>query len=135
MKNGGARLVLFSLLWIGLFSGVPASAQERPNLGEHKFWDRTNILLYSTTAAVATADFWTTRRAISRGASELNPLAEPFAGSDGAFAAYKLATLSGYVGLGYLFHRKGWHSLERAAPVVAIATDGTAAALNLRIAF
>ncbi len=102
---------------------------------EHKFWDRKNILLHSAAAAAAAADFWTTRRAISRGGRELSPLARPFAGGSAAFAAYKAGSWGTYLGLSYLFHRKGWHRLEHIMPAVEIATDGAAVGFNLRGAF
>jgi len=124
------KLVLAWLLLI-----VPAFAQEQGEYSDHRFWDRTNIMLHSTTAAAAIADFWTTRRIVSCGGRERNPLARPFAGSDGAFAAYKAASWASYLGISYLFHRKGWHRLERMFPLVAISADGTAVGFNFRLIF
>ncbi len=72
---------------------------------------------------------------MANGGHEKNPLARPFAGSDATFAAYKAANVGGYLGLSYLFHRKGWHQLERILPMVAISTDGAAAGFNLKVNF
>jgi len=99
---------------------------------EHKFWDHRNILLHAAAAGAAAADFWTTRRALSRGSLERNPLARPFAQTDAGFAAYKAGSWGTYLGLAYLSHRKGWHRLERVLPFVAITTDGTAVGINLK---
>ncbi len=101
----------------------------------HKFWSRINGVLYGAAATAAAADFWTTRHAVSHGGRELNPLARPFAGSDALFAAYKVGSVGSYLGLSYLFHRKGWHKLERFVPVIAIAADSTAAVLNRKRSF
>ncbi len=123
------------------FLALPASAQDEIVSQEsfpsatHEFWDRGNITLYSAAAAAAAADFWTTRRVMANGGHEKNPLARPFAGSDATFAAYKAANVGGYLGLSYLFHRKGWHQLERILPMVAISTDGAAAGFNLKVDF
>lgn len=113
----------------------PAPQFQELRVQPHKFWDQTNIVLYSATAAAATADFWTTRHAISNGGRELNPIARPFAGSDASFAAYKASSVASYIGVSYLFHRAGWHKLERVFPVVAAASDGTAVGFNLRVNF
>ena len=102
---------------------------------EHRFWDGKNKLLYSAAAAAAAADFWTTRRAISRGAREMNPIARPFAGNDAAFAAYKAGNWGTYLALGYVCHRQRWHRLERILPLISISFDGTAAGLNIRKPF
>jgi hypothetical protein len=115
-----------------------ASFRSQPfnlELRQHKFWDRKNILLHGTAAAAAAADFWTTRRAITRGSRELNPLARPFARSSAAFAAYKAGSWGTYLSLSYLFHRKGWHRLERILPVVAISTDSATVGFNLKRTF
>ena len=116
-------------------SGSDNTALTRPLPSAHKFWDRTNWVLYGAAATAAAADFSTTRHAVAHGGRELNPLAQPFAGSDAGFAAYKVASLGSYLGLSYLFHRKGWHKLERFVPVIAIGADSTAASLNRKRSF
>ena len=126
-------LLKLALAWLLLI--VPAFAQEQGEYSDRKFWNRTNIMLHSATAAAAAADFYTTRRIVSCGGRERNPLARPFAGSDGAFAAYKAASWASYLGISYLFYRKGWHRLERMFPLVAISADGTAVGFNFRLIF
>ncbi len=110
----------------------PLAIGFRAEPAQHGFWDRKNLILYGAAAALAAGDFWSTRRSMSRGGRELNPLARPFAGSDAGFAAYKAGNLGAYVAVGYLFHRKGWHRLERFLPFIAICTDGAAVSSNLR---
>jgi len=47
----------------------------------------------------ATFDAWSTRRAINRGAQELNPMLKPFAGNNSIYAAVQVApTLLDYLG-------------------------------------
>lgn len=105
----------------------------RPPARVHKFWDRENLLLQSLAGASAAADLWSTRRAISRGAVEANPFAQPISRSNAGLAALKMAGWGANLALCHLAHRKGWHKLERIIPVVSIAANGAAAAHNFRI--
>lgn len=127
--------VVLLLVCACLFPSSSVVAQELPYEREHVFWDQTNIILHSAVATVAATDFWTTRRVMSRGGTELNPLARPFASSDGTFAAFKMGNVATCVGLSYVLHRRGWHRWERLLPAVAIASDGIATSLNLRVRF
>ena len=126
---------LAAVLALAILSFPPrAVTQESEQDMEHEFWERNRRVVY-TAAAAAAADFWTTRRNISRGAVERNPLARPFAESDAMFAGYKVASVAGFTTLSYVFHRRGWHKAERILPLIGITADVTAVGLNLNFRF
>jgi hypothetical protein len=57
----------------------------------------------------AAFDAWSTRRAISRGYSESNPLLKPFANSNAIYAATQLTPLvMDYVGRRMMFNKRSW---------------------------
>ena len=116
------------------FPGLAPRLKVQPQQ-QHKFWDHKTKFLFGSAAALVVADVWTTRRIISRGGHEFNPMARPFAGSDAAFAAYRASSWGVYLGLSYLCHRKGWHRLEIIVPAVLISIDGAAVANNLARVF
>jgi len=116
------------------FPGLAPRLKVQPQQ-QHKFWDHKKKFLFGGAAALVVADVWTTRRIISRGGHEFNPVARPFAGSDAAFAAYRASSWGAYLGLTYLCHRKGWHRLEIIVPAVLISIDGAAIANNLARVF
>ena len=52
---------------------------------EHRFWDRQNKTLFALNGALATADFFTTRRNLAHNGKELNPVTRMFSGSTGCW--------------------------------------------------
>ena len=73
----------------------PAEFAGRITGGPQKLW----LGLAVAQHGAATFDAWTTRRAINRGAQELNPMLKPFAGNNSIYAAVQVApTLLDYVG-------------------------------------
>jgi hypothetical protein len=80
---------------------APVAASRRPafaarvSQGPGKAWLGLAIAQHGA----ATFDAWSTRRAISRGAQELNPMLKPFAGNNSIYAAVQVApTLLDYLG-------------------------------------
>jgi len=86
-----------------------------PNKREaaHPFWDRENRFLFAANGAMATADFFVTRRNLSHAGVELNPITRMFTSSTPALAANFALETGGVVGVSYLFHKTGHHKLER----------------------
>lgn len=89
-------------------------------IGEHKFWDKTNTLLFVATAAGAGADFAVTRANLQEGGQELNPVVRIFGRSDAGLAVNFAGETAGVIALSYFFHRTGHHRLERLVSVVNI---------------
>ena len=121
----GWGLVLFIL-----FSIIHLAA----NAQEHKFNNKTTIVLFSADALVRTLDAASTR------ANLTNPC-KCFTESNTAWAsgttpgqyAYSLGYVGVEYGLAYLAHRRGWHRLERAIPSIDIVYDGRAMMHNYAI--
>jgi hypothetical protein len=87
---------------------------------QHKFWDAENSILFATSAAMNTADFWVTRANLQSGGQELNPLVRVFGKSTAGLAANFAGETAGVVGMSYFFHRTGHHRMERMVSMVNI---------------
>jgi hypothetical protein len=120
---------------------VPAAVQPvtasfintSPRIGDdHKFWDKENVALFSTAAALSVADFAVTRSNLQNGGQELNPMVRVFGRSTAGLAANFAGEGVGTVALSYFFHRTGHHKLERAVSFVNI--GGSAGAVGYGLA-
>ena len=88
-------------------------------------------VLYGTLGALQVADAYSTRRAISAGAVEANPLMKGAARSSGAMYAVKAASTVAAV----YFAERAWKKNRTAAVVMMTAINGVSAAIvahNLR---
>jgi hypothetical protein len=106
----------------------PAPLPEAPS---HRFWDRENRLLFATSFAFSTADFFVTRNNLHNGGQELNPVTRLFAGSTAGLAVNFAGETAGVVGLSYLFHKTGHHKLERAVSMLNIGSSAAAVTFDL----
>ena len=113
---------------------TPAPALVTPTRTEsqHRFWDRENILLFSATAALNTADFAITRANLQSGGQELNPIVRVFGRSTAGLAVNFAGETAGVMSISYFFHRTGHHKLERAISLVNI--GGSAGAVSYDLA-
>src|SRR5580658_242422 len=91
---------------------VPTAPQPVAAAPVHRFWDRTNILLFSGVALVRGMDYASTRNFQARGRKEIL-LAPEVVNNDAAFASLEAAGTLTSVGISYIFHRTGHHTLER----------------------
>jgi hypothetical protein len=126
-RKGFLRLLLVILL----VAGSPALAQSRSTKGTtsdtqqvvpdsprpaaahvHRFWDRTNILLFSGIAVVRGMDYASTRNFQARGRQEIL-LPDVVVNNSAGFAALEAAGTMTSVGISYILHRTGHHTLER----------------------
>jgi hypothetical protein len=126
-RKGFLRLLLVILL----VAGPPALAQSRSTKGTtsdtqqvvpdsprpaaahvHRFWDRTNILLFSGIAVVRGMDYASTRNFQARGRQEIL-LPDVVVNNSAGFAALEAAGTMTSVGISYILHRTGHHTLER----------------------
>jgi len=87
-----------------------APAQEHPPT--HAFWDRTNVLLFSGVAVFRGLDYASTRNMQARGRKEIL-LPQDVVNNSAAFAGIEAAGVATSVGISYIFHRTGHHTLER----------------------
>jgi len=102
-----------------------------PNSPSHRFWDRENSVLFATSAAFSTADFFVTRKNLHNGGQELNPVTRLFAGSTTALVANFAGETAGVVGLSYFFHKTGHHKLERFVSMLNIGSSAAAVTFDL----
>jgi hypothetical protein len=107
----------------------PASLPETPVA--HRFFDRDNNILFATTAAFGTADFFVTRNNLNNGGQELNPVTRVFSGSTAGLAMNFAGETAGVIGLSYFFHKTGHHKLERAVSMVNIGSSAAAVGFGL----
>ena len=80
--------------------------------GNHAFWDRPNLLLFSGVALFRGLDYASTRNFQARGREEVL-LAQDVVNNSAAFAGVEAAGAVTSVGISYLFHRTGHHKMER----------------------
>lgn len=78
----------------------------------HAFWDRTNILLFSGIAVTRGMDYASTRNFQARGRQEIL-LDDEVVNNSAGFAALEAAGTMTSVGISYILHRTGHHTLER----------------------
>jgi hypothetical protein len=106
----------------------PATLPEAPG---HRFWDRKNSLLFATSAAFSTADFFVTRANLQNGGQELNPVTRMFGGSTTGLAVNFVGENIGVIGISYMFHKTGHHKLERAVSMLNIGASTAAVTFGL----
>ena len=102
----------------GQSPGQP-STEEPP----HRFWDKTNLMLFAGVAAVRTLDFTSTQHFRSRGHNEVL-LSNDIVDNKPLFAGIEVAGAALSIGLSYWLHRTGHHKLERWVSVVHIGAAG-----------
>lgn len=136
-----------SLLLLTLFYLVPRSgAQEAPPVAgaahsatspesprqaapPHRFWDRTNILLFSGVAVFRGLDYASTRNFMARGREEIL-LPDDVVNNSAGFASLEAAATATSVGLSYWMHRTNHHKIERGISIVHISVTAFGDARN-----
>jgi hypothetical protein len=78
----------------------------------HAFWDRTNLALFSGIAVTRGMDYASTRNFQARGRQEIL-LPDDVVNNSAGFASLEAAATMTSVGVSYLLHRTGHHTLER----------------------
>ena len=92
-------------------------------LPSHRFWDRTNLLLFSGVGAMRALDYASTRNMQRRGREEIL-LPDDVVNNSAGFAALEAAGTATSIGLSYWMHRTGHHALERWISIVHISVTG-----------
>jgi hypothetical protein len=88
---------------------APASSKAAP---PHKFWDKENDLLFAGVGAARMMDYASTRHFRDQGDNEVL-LTNAIVDNRPLFVGIELAGTAASVGVSYLFHRTGHHTLER----------------------
>ena len=78
----------------------------------HKFWDTENICLFSGVGAARMLDYASTRHFRDQGDHEVL-LTNGIVDNRPLFVGIELAGTAASIGVSYLFHRTGHHTLER----------------------
>jgi hypothetical protein len=78
----------------------------------HAFWDRTNVMLFTGIAVTRAMDYASTRNFQARGRQEIL-LPDDVVNNSAGFASLEAAATMTSVGISYLLHRTGHHTLER----------------------
>lgn len=101
-----------------------APASQPQIVTEHKFWDRQQKLALAVHSAVRLADTIKTCRELADGGVEDWIPTQSCAG----VAAWNAGSVGVVLGIGWLFHRYGFHRLERITPWIG--TGASAAGLT-----
>jgi hypothetical protein len=101
---------------------VPAAIPAAPQ-PEHRFWDRTNILLFSGIAVFRGLDYASTRNFQARGRTEIL-IPDDVVNNSAGFAGLEAASAATSVGISYIFHRTGHHKMERWLSIMHISVTG-----------
>jgi hypothetical protein len=95
----------------------PSPPEKKPQV--HRFWDQTNCWLFAGVLGARYLDFASTLNARRRGLNEAL-LNNEIVDNHAEFAAIEFGGTITSVGVSYLFHRTGHHSLERWTSIVHI---------------
>jgi len=96
---------------------------------QHRFWNRTNILLFSGVAVFRGLDYASTRNFQARGRQEVL-VTDDVVNNSAGFASLEAAGTAASVGISYIFHRTGHHQLERWLSIGHIGITGFGVAWN-----
>jgi hypothetical protein len=108
---------------------APSAANQTAELPSHRFWDKTNILLFSGIAVFRGLDYASTRNMQARGREEIL-LPDDVVNNSAGFAAVEAGGTLTSVGISYILHRYGHHKLERWMSIGHIGVTGFGVARN-----
>ena len=95
----------------------------------HRFWDRTNDLLFAGVAGSRFLDYSSTLNLRRRGLDEIL-LNNSIVDNHALFAGIEAAGTAASIGVSYLFHRTGHHQLERWTSIIHIGLAASGAVRN-----
>jgi hypothetical protein len=107
----------------------PAAPRANPPRTTHRFWDRTNDLLFAGVGASRALDYSSTLNLRRRGDNEIL-LTNSIVDNHPLFGGIEAAGTAASIGVSYLFHRTGHHRLERWTSIIHIGAAAGGAARN-----
>ena len=96
-----------------------AASSSKPLAAPHRFWDRENIALFAGVTGARMMDYASTRHLRDNGNNEWL-LTNSIVDNRPLFVGIELGGTAASIGVSYLFHRRGHHTLERWVSVVHI---------------
>jgi hypothetical protein len=104
---------------------LPVAPSPNQPKAAHRFWDRENDLLFGAVTMGRFLDYASTLNLRARGIDEVF-LTNSIVDNHPLFAGIEVAGIGASIGVSYLFHRTGHHTLERWTSVVhfGVATGG-----------
>src|SRR6266702_8416242 len=125
------NLICLLLLSLGAAAQTGGEKLTLPTapVAQHRFWDRTNVLLFSGVTVFRGLDYASTRNFQARGRDEIL-LPDDVVNNSAGFAGLEAAATATSVGLSYWMHRAGHHKLERWVSIAHISVTGFGAARN-----
>ena len=128
-KEEGSPLVATSSLVQCQAGSPPTEFNCDSKTQQHRFFDRTNILLFSGVAVSRTLDYTSTRNMLARGRQEIL-IPDDVVYSTAGFVSLEVAGTATSIGISYLLHRTGHHKLERWISIGHIGVTSFGAARN-----
>jgi hypothetical protein len=109
---------------------APTTVPDAPSKTQpHRFWDRTNILLFSGVAVFRGLDYASTRNFMARGRGEIL-IPDDVVNNSAGFASLEAAGTMASVGISYWLHRTNHHKLERWMSIGHIVVTGVGVVSN-----
>jgi len=100
--------------------------------GKHPFLDKPNLGIFAALTAGHAMDMGSTWQFRRHGLNE-GELSNAFVDNKPLFTTYSAALVAGQISASYMFHRLGWHRLERATAVMHTGAVTEAVIHNYRI--
>jgi hypothetical protein len=110
-------------------SEIAGNHSDDSEASPHRFWDHTNVLLFSGVAVFRGLDYASTRNMQARGREEIL-IPDDVVNNSAGFVSLEAAGAATSVGISYLLHRSGHHRLERWLSIAHIGITGFGAARN-----
>ena len=125
------NLICLLLLSLGAAAQTGGEKLTLPTapVAQHRFWDRTNVLLFSGVTVFRGLDYASTRNFQARGRDEIL-VPDDVVNNSAGFAGLEAAASATSVGISYIFHRTGHHKLERWLSIGHISVTGFGVARN-----
>jgi len=133
LGGGEAAVSKVTLPVAGTLPSAPSPVIQNASSGEakrtHAFWDKTNDWLFAGVGASRALDYASTKNMLARGREEIL-LPDDVVKNDAGFAALEVAATGSSIGVSYIMHRTGHHSIERWVSIVHISVTGFGAVRN-----
>jgi hypothetical protein len=114
---------------------APATRVAPPALAgadRHPFLDKANLAIFASVAAGRTMDLFSTWQFRRHGLHEAQ-LTDGFVDNKPLFATYSASLVAGQISASYMFHRMGWHKVERISAIIHTGVVTEAVVHNYRI--